>query len=75
MEGAPAIEAQEIVFAGEHCADERALKHFGVCENWIVQVTGFYINPREASRKFRDGELVPRSDAEPDWDCYPEATA
>jgi hypothetical protein len=35
--GAPAPEAQELVFAGERCEDARQLKHYGVCENWLVQ--------------------------------------
>ena len=34
---APVPEAQEVVFAGERCLDERRLKHYGVCENWIIQ--------------------------------------
>ncbi len=71
MEGAPAAEEQEIVFAGEHCENGRALKHYGVCENFIVQVAGFYLNPRDKGEKYVDGVLVPLSTPEPDWDVYP----
>jgi hypothetical protein len=35
--GAAALKEMEVVFAGEHCEDSRRLKHYGVCENWIVQ--------------------------------------
>jgi hypothetical protein len=37
--GAARMGALELVFAGERCEDARQLKHYGVCENWLVQVS------------------------------------
>ena len=73
--GAPPSTEQELIFSGERCEDARRLKHYGVCENWIVQVAGFVVAPRGAAdaRKYVDGVLVPLSTPEPDWDAYPAA--
>lgn len=39
--GAPEAAAMELVFGGERCEDARSLKHYGVCENWIAQVSAW----------------------------------
>ena len=71
MAGAPPADAQTLVMAGQLCEDGLQLKHYGVCENWIAQVTGFVLNPRDAARKFIDGRLVALDTPDPDWDAYP----
>jgi len=71
MEGAPPADEQTLVMAGQHCADALQLKHFGACENWIAQVTGFTLNPAEPGLKFIDGELVPLDTPDADFDAYP----
>jgi hypothetical protein len=69
--GAPPEGEQTLVMAGQLCEDGLQLKHYGVCENWIAQVTGFVLNPSDAGCKFIDGHLVALDTPDPDWDSYP----
>ncbi|KAK9828972.1 hypothetical protein WJX72_003146 [[Myrmecia] bisecta] len=49
---------QELVFMGERCEDDKALKDYGICEPFVKQVTGFVVNPEVPGRRFVKGVLV-----------------
>ena len=63
-------------FGGEYAAPDRTLADFGLCEKFIIHASGFVVEshdlPAVASslKKYIDGELVPLSTAEPDYDVY-----
>ncbi|KAK3265292.1 hypothetical protein CYMTET_26013 [Cymbomonas tetramitiformis] len=58
IEGAPLVHNQDLVFMGERCEDEKCMSDYGICEDFILQVTGFVINPPVSGKKFVKGKLT-----------------
>ena len=63
-------EESELCYQGERLDYNKQLKYYGLCDYWIVQMTGFCYNPVIPGKKFIDGCLVPIDTPDPDWDDY-----
>lgn len=65
--GAPQPGEQTLLLGQQLCADARPLSAYGVCEPWLVRVSGWSVNaPGAEPLKFVDGRLVPLSTPEPE---------
>ena len=36
---------QQLSFMGQRCEDGKVLRDYGVCHDWVAQVTGFVLHP------------------------------
>ncbi|CAK0738867.1 hypothetical protein CVIRNUC_001104 [Coccomyxa viridis] len=53
------VEKQELVFQEERCENDKALRDYGISEEFIKQVAGFVVNPERPGKRFVEGVLVP----------------